>query len=436
MLKYIIALFLLITFAFSKEYPRTFQQLSTPLFESKEPLMKLSKIDSIHKCSTGYLKDLQKLEEFGCEVDKNSDKKEIKRYLAKLRKLQKDHDFIVYKIHENINSAIDKNDYKQFLELTDYEFDGLLKNRALFTKALQYYNENKEIKKNLFFEKKIKNRKLEIATTKEFFNILNTSTYNSKIQQRSKKNKVHLTAEDSGNHTSIFLENFNPYSVTVRVNGSYENFNVSSTKNIFTLKSGEKKEYTKLYKKLGAITTSYSYSYSWIVGSVDAIHNDKYIYRLPYAKGKKYTVTQGFNGKVTHKGHSQYAIDFGMREGTKLFAARDGVVVKTKENSNKGGYDKKFASSGNYVTIEHDDSTFAIYYHLKQNGVGVNIGQKVRRGEFIAYSGNTGYSSGPHLHFAVFKANTSMRTQTIPIKLISKGGVINVPRKGTQYTAI
>ena len=435
MLKFLVLFFIFTSLLSSQEYPQRFKQLSVPLYDSVEPISKLSDIDSIKESSELYLQNLKNIKILGFKVDKSHDKKEIKEYLFKLRKLQKMHDYILYELHKNINSSIDKNDYELFLKLTEYEFDGFLKSRALLRKSIEFYKKNKAKKKIAFFDKKIKHKRLEVATTQEFFNVVSTSTYNSS-NKGVKKKSVSLDAVDVGDYIAVYVENSNAYSVTVNLKESYDNLKLDrSGKNVFSLKSGEKKEYVKLYKQAGALSYSYNYSYSWIIGSIDAVHDDEYVYRLPYARGESHEVTQGYNGAFTHKGHSQYAIDFAMDEGTKIYAARDGRIVKTKSNSNKGGTTKEFSSYGNYITIEHSDSTFATYYHLKKNGVAVKVGDKVNRGDFIGYSGNTGYSSGPHLHFAVFKADSSRSTKTIAVRILTQKGIINVPEKGLTYAA-
>ncbi len=100
--------------------------------------------------------------------------------------------------------------------------------------------------------------------------------------------------------------------------------------------------------------------------------------------------------------HIQYAVDFSMPEGTTVCAARDGVVVDLMESSEVGGPDRNYKDDANFVSIAHDDGTIGEYVHLKRDGVLVEIGDKVKAGQPIALSGNTGYSTAPHLHFGVY----------------------------------
>ena len=83
-------------------------------------------------------------------------------------------------------------------------------------------------------------------------------------------------------------------------------------------------------------------------------------------------------------------------------AARDGIVIAIKEDSNKGCKSRKCQSLANYLLIYHDDGTFGSYVHLKKNGAKVKEGDKVKAGDIVGLSGNTGWSSGPHLHFEVY----------------------------------
>ncbi len=111
----------------------------------------------------------------------------------------------------------------------------------------------------------------------------------------------------------------------------------------------------------------------------------------------------GVFGLGSHVG--EYAIDFVMPVDTPILAARGGRVVDVMGDCPDVNCPlDPDACCGNYVAIRHDDRSLAIYYHLRQNGPCVAVGTKVAQGDVIGRSGNTGYSLGPHLHFAVFAA--------------------------------
>lgn len=85
-----------------------------------------------------------------------------------------------------------------------------------------------------------------------------------------------------------------------------------------------------------------------------------------------------------------------------MYAARGGVVTYVESNFSVGGLDKKYWDMGNRIVIRHENNEYTAYEHLKQNGALVKKGQTVTANEYIGISGNTGYSTGPHLHFEVF----------------------------------
>lgn len=99
-------------------------------------------------------------------------------------------------------------------------------------------------------------------------------------------------------------------------------------------------------------------------------------------------------GKPFHDG-----IDFGLPTGTQLFASADGVVIGT------GNTDivSSCYSWGKWIVIKHGFGLSTLYAHLSL--IKVRLGQKVQAGELIGYSGNTGFSTGPHLHFGVYDSS-------------------------------
>ncbi len=128
--------------------------------------------------------------------------------------------------------------------------------------------------------------------------------------------------------------------------------------------------------------------------------DSSYIYSLPFENKKKVFLIQGYESKIfSHK--NERALDFKVKKGTKVCAARAGVVISAREDSDKGGLKKENLSDGNYISIQHADGSVAHYWHLQKDGAMVNIGDTVKTGQWIGLSGNTGYSSFPHLHFEV-----------------------------------
>lgn len=133
-----------------------------------------------------------------------------------------------------------------------------------------------------------------------------------------------------------------------------------------------------------------------------AKHDSAYLYTLPFEKGKKYEIEQSFFGRSTHKGaSSQYAIDFGLKTGEKVYAAREGVVVYAIDEFTEGGKRRELTNKANKIVVLHSDGTFGAYAHLMHKGTLVKKGDQVTKGQHIGYSGSTGYSGGPHLHFVV-----------------------------------
>jgi formylglycine-generating enzyme required for sulfatase activity len=165
----------------------------------------------------------------------------------------------------------------------------------------------------------------------------------------------------------------------------------------------------------------YRSSESWMLGDFTARHNAREGYRVPWAKGESHAVTQSPDGPITTHSEpaNRNAIDFAMPSGTPVHAARRGTVIGIEQSFKVGGQDRVLVDKANYVDVLHDDGTIATYAHLAEKSVVVRMGQRVAAGDMLALSGSTGYSSGPHLHFAVWtleKTDKGFERISLPVE--------------------
>ncbi|WP_168187545.1 M23 family metallopeptidase [Pedobacter sp. G11] len=128
---------------------------------------------------------------------------------------------------------------------------------------------------------------------------------------------------------------------------------------------------------------------------------------LPFPKNRSYKVLQGNLGKFSHNSiSSKYAIDFNLSIKDTVCAAASGYVIGIVKHNNIGGNNIKYYDYANYITLYHPDANlFSQYVHLLQNGAFVELGEYVKKGQAIGLAGATGFTSVPHLHFNVYKAN-------------------------------
>ncbi len=159
-------------------------------------------------------------------------------------------------------------------------------------------------------------------------------------------------------------------------------------------------------------------------------------YLLPWQPGQWYECIQGNNSVADHRGLEAYAWDFPMRPGTLILAARGGTVSMVKSDSNVAGFDRSYDNDANYVVVDHGDGTQALYLHLMYYGSLVQPGQQVQQGQPIALSGDTGWSSGPHLHFVVERVSPDKHlTQSISSSFADVADWAGVPQPGRWYTS-
>lgn len=177
------------------------------------------------------------------------------------------------------------------------------------------------------------------------------------------------------------------------------------------------------------------FDYHYVIGDPSAAHAPPRPYRAPFASAASYRVTQAPPDAYTHRdAASRHAIDIAMPVGSAVHAAREGTVINVAHRYFRGGTQQALIDDANFVQVLHDDGTSAVYAHLQLDSVRVRPGQRVERGQYIASSGNTGYSSGPHLHFVVLR-NAGLRSESVPVTFAGPGGTSITARSGQPLVA-
>ena len=181
---------------------------------------------------------------------------------------------------------------------------------------------------------------------------------------------------------------------------------------------------------------SLQFRYFYFPGDPNAEPLSDFAYRAPFSAGLQFRITQSYPDFITHRTRdSRYAVDLSMPVGTNVVASRGGVVFDVASTNFKGGPNAdQYADLANLVRILHDDGTYAVYAHLNWNTIRVQPGDRVETGQYIADSGNTGLSSGPHLHFAV-QRNMGGRVDSLPIAFRGADGSRVTPSSGGMLSS-
>lgn len=216
---------------------------------------------------------------------------------------------------------------------------------------------------------------------------------------------VKIYYEETRDGFSIFADSYEFCPVSVRIDFTLTNLLVRSARDknrIFLINARAQKQ---LLAKLTPAQSNkeYRFSYKYFTNLGDATQDNydaEYVYDLPYAKGNSFMVFQGYNGQMSHV--TQNALDFTMPIGTEILAIREGTVVRVVDHNDVACAEEACKAYNNLVTIFHPDGTFVEYTHIKRNGSNVKVGDQVQKGQVIAYSGNVGWSTGPHLHLVVY----------------------------------
>jgi len=242
---------------------------------------------------------------------------------------------------------------------------------------------------------------------------------------------------NQGGNVELRARNLRDYPITYTLRIRTRDLKVDGPKTVTsTLAPNQSEQIMVLSGGDGRKDTDYRYSYDWTVGDKNAVHDDDHLYSLPYSSGKSYRIIQGYGSRFSHTGLEEFAIDVDLKIGTPVHAARAGVVARVEESNSKGCWEDGCGRYANYVVILHSDGTTGEYYHLMKDGSLMEVGDSVSQGQKIGYSGNTGHTTMPHLHFAVYRATDWGNTQSIPVRFQGADGIIDRPRRGGRYQAL
>ena len=236
---------------------------------------------------------------------------------------------------------------------------------------------------------------------------------------------------------SIFIDFINPYLAPIEMNLSPKD----STKKYIKVKNYSVLKYNetlnnavvipiKKVKDTAKINISKFINFTMNFGLSTAIIDKNYKYHLPYPTGKSYKIIQSFGGDFSHyRTNSKFAIDFGLKIGDTITAARPGIVFYIKEDSKEYCGSLKCNDKANNILVLHDDGSIAHYVHLNYNGVLVEVGDTIKLDQPIGISGMTGFTTIPHLRFVIYKASKS-------IPFYFKGQKTKMLKKGWSYRRV
>lgn len=183
-----------------------------------------------------------------------------------------------------------------------------------------------------------------------------------------------------------------------------------------------------LIQRKGAIEP---WEFRWHLGDPTAVPKSQ-LYQFPFNSLSCMRISQGFNGRFSHSAdHSRYAVDISMNVGTSIVAARAGIVVEVKDDYYMGGVNEYFLDKGNFISVMHEDGSFARYVHILLSSAKVKPGDKVQVGQELAESGSSGFSSGPHLHLVVTR-NAGFSNISIPFHFVTRNGEAVLPKEGLK----
>jgi murein DD-endopeptidase MepM/ murein hydrolase activator NlpD len=257
------------------------------------------------------------------------------------------------------------------------------------------------------------------------------------VERRFEAPEVRLLERSTRNGVALVAQNtyFAPIQIGFRLRAIENVSQETPRQGLQVLPPRSETELVVVGKSVDDVDLRFDSEFEFLPGEPGVLHRPEQPYRLPYALSTSMRVSQAYPDLKTHAdAASQYAIDFATPIGTDVFAAREGVVIEVASDFFESGTNYQLdGPRANIVRILHDDGTMGLYVHLNWNTIRVVPGQRVRRGEYLADSGNTGFSTGPHLHFVV-QRNEGGALVAVPLEFASSSGPVTLAT-GRSYTA-